>query len=54
MSAENDLRVDEEALQRANMTLIRTKKFIKAGHTPAAELVTVEADAAIHSVSHRK
>lgn len=44
--AENTLKIDEQALKRARVSVDQTKIFIKAGRKAGVELVTVEADVA--------
>ncbi|MHB1947533.1 MAG: TolC family protein [Gammaproteobacteria bacterium] len=46
VSAENTVKIDEDALKRAEISVERTKLFIKAGRKAGVELVTVEADVA--------
>lgn len=46
VSAENNVEVDEQALQRAQISVKQTALFIKAGHKAGNEIITVQADAA--------
>lgn len=46
VSAQNTLEVEQKALHRAEISVLQTKKFIKAGRKAGSELVTVEADVA--------
>ena len=44
--AERTMKIDEEALKRAELSVTQTRLFIKAGHKAGNELVTVEANVA--------
>lgn len=46
LSAQKNLSVDEEALQRAEVSVNQTRLFIKSGRKAGVELITVEADVA--------
>lgn len=46
ISAEKNLKVDEDALQRAEISAKQTRLFIKSGRKAGVELVAVEADIA--------
>lgn len=46
LAANNNLEVDQQALQRAETSLQQTKLFIKSGRKAGVEIVTVEADVA--------
>lgn len=46
ISAANLVKIDEDALKRADISLQQTKLFIKAGRKAGVELVTVQADVA--------
>jgi outer membrane protein TolC len=46
IAAEKNLRVDEDALERAKLSASQTQFFIKAGRKAGVELVAVEADVA--------
>lgn len=46
LSAQNNLLVDQEALQRAEVSVTQTGLFIKSGRKAGVELITVEADVA--------
>lgn len=46
VSAQQAVKIDEDALKRAEQSVTQTKLFIKAGHKAGNELVTVKADVA--------
>ncbi|MDR3490594.1 MAG: TolC family protein [Gammaproteobacteria bacterium] len=46
VSAENTVKLDQAALERAQTSVTQTKLFIKGGHKAGNELVTVQADVA--------
>ncbi len=46
LSAQKNLSVDQEALQRSEVSVKQTRLFIKSGRKAGVELVTVEADVA--------
>lgn len=46
VSAENTVNIDQDALERATISVQQTKLFIKAGRKAGVELVTVQADVA--------
>jgi outer membrane protein len=46
MMAEQTIKIDQNALKRAELSVSQTKLFIKAGHKAGNELVTVEANVA--------
>lgn len=46
VSAANIIKIDHDALNRAKLSVLQTKLFIKAGRKAGVEIVTVEADVA--------
>lgn len=46
IAGEKTVKIDEDALERANLAVTQTRLFIKAGHKAGNEIVTVEANAA--------
>ncbi len=46
LSAQNNLLVDQEALQRSEVSVNQTRLFIKSGRKAGVELITVEAEVA--------
>jgi outer membrane protein TolC len=46
VSASNTVKIDQESLARAQLSVKQTKLFIQAGHKAGNELVTVQADVA--------
>jgi outer membrane protein TolC len=49
--AESQIKIDEDALKRAQKSVEQTKLFIKAGHKAGTELVTVQANVATTQTS---